>query len=53
MRTKWAPFNPDTENFLFNLELAKQLIEFVEYVVAHEMAHLLKRTHKGVFQGTA
>ena len=37
-------------NLLFNLELAKQPVECVEYVVAQELAHLLERTHNGVFQ---
>ena len=50
MKTKWGSCNPDTGNLLFNLELAKQPIECVEYVVAHELAHLLERTHNGVFQ---
>lgn len=50
MKTKWGSCNPDTGNLLFNLELAKQPVECVEYVVAHELAHLLERTHNGVFQ---
>jgi predicted metal-dependent hydrolase len=50
MKTKWGSCNPDTGNLLFNLELAKQPIECVEYVVALELAHLLERTHNGVFQ---
>lgn len=50
MKTKWGSCNPDTGNLLFNLELAKQPIECVEYVVAHELAHLLERTHNGIFQ---
>jgi predicted metal-dependent hydrolase len=50
MKTKWGSCNRDTSNFLFNLELAKEPIECVEYVVAQELAHLLERTHNGVFQ---
>jgi len=50
MRTKWGSCNPETANLLFNLELAKQPEECVEYVVAHELAHLLERTHNGNFQ---
>lgn len=50
MKTKWGSCNPDTGNLLFNLELAKQPVECVEYVVAHEIAHLLERTHNGIFQ---
>ena len=46
----WGSCNPLTANLLFNLELAKQPLECVEYVVAHELAHLLERTHNGIFQ---
>ena len=50
VRTKWGSCNPDTGNLLFNLELAKKPFECIEYVVLHELLHLLERTHNEVFR---
>ena len=50
MRTKWGSCNPKMGTLLFNLELAKLPVECVEYVVAHELAHLIERTHNATFQ---
>ncbi len=33
----------------FNLELAKKPVQCVEYIVAHELAHLLERNHTDRF----
>jgi predicted metal-dependent hydrolase len=30
---------------LFNLQLAQQPVECIEYIVVHELAHLRERTH--------
>ncbi|EIM74402.1 hypothetical protein A3SI_16125 [Nitritalea halalkaliphila LW7] len=49
MRTKWGSCNTDKGNLLFNIELAKKPYDCIEYVVVHELAHLLERTHNDNF----
>ena len=41
--------NPTAGNVRFNSELAKKPPEFLEYVVVHEMVHLLESTHNQRF----
>jgi predicted metal-dependent hydrolase len=50
MKTKWGSCNPKSGNILINLELAKKPIECIEYIVAHELTHLIERTHNSNFQ---
>jgi predicted metal-dependent hydrolase len=45
MKTKWGTCNPDRGMIWLNLELAKKPPECLEYVVVHEMIHLLERNH--------
>lgn len=45
MKTKWGSCNPTSRRLWFNLELAKKPVQCVEYIVAHELAHLLERNH--------
>lgn len=45
MKTKWGSCNPDTGNLRFNLELAAKHPDCAEYVVVHELAHLVVRGH--------
>lgn len=45
MKTKWASCNPRSARLWFNLELAKKPTRCVEYLVVHEMVHLLERGH--------
>lgn len=49
MRTKWGSCNTENQRILFNLELAKKPLEAIEYVVAHELTHLLERRHNDIF----
>lgn len=49
MRTKWGTCNPEAKRIWLNLELAKKPAECLEYIVVHEMAHLLERTHNDRF----
>ena len=49
MKTKWGSCNPRSESIRLNTELAKKLPECLEYVVVHEMAHLLEPTHNNRF----
>lgn len=50
MRTRWGSCNPDTGRILINLELAKKPRECLEFIVVHEMVHLLERTHSDRFR---
>ncbi|MGH3220486.1 MAG: M48 family metallopeptidase [Streptosporangiaceae bacterium] len=45
MKTKWGSCNRETGHIWFNLELAKKHPLCLEYIVVHEMAHLLERNH--------
>jgi predicted metal-dependent hydrolase len=49
MKTKWGSCNRQTGHIWFNLELAKKHPLCLEYIVVHEMAHLLERNHGGRF----
>jgi len=50
MSARWGSCNPEKAKVIFNLELAKKPDNCVEYVVAHELAHLIERTHDNRFQ---
>lgn len=50
MRTKWGSCNTENGNILINIELAKKPIESIEYVVAHELIHLIERNHNDNFK---
>jgi predicted metal-dependent hydrolase len=45
MKTKWGSCNRETGHVCFNLELAKKHPRCLEYIVVHELAHLLERGH--------
>lgn len=45
MKTKWGSCNPATQRVWFNLELAKKPVLCLEYIVVHELVHLLERHH--------
>ncbi len=49
MKTKWGSCNPASRSLLLNLELAKKPPEFLEYIVVHELMHLLEPTHSPRF----
>lgn len=49
MKTRWGTCNPDAKRIWLNLELAKKPSEQLEYVVVHEMVHLLERKHNKTF----
>lgn len=49
MKTRWGTCNPDTGRILFNLELAKKPVQCLEYLVVHELTHLLERHHTDRF----
>jgi predicted metal-dependent hydrolase len=50
MKTKWGSCNANAARLWFNLELAKKHPRCVEYIVLHEMTHLLERPHSERFR---
>ncbi|MBP5672072.1 MAG: M48 family metallopeptidase [Victivallales bacterium] len=50
MRARWGSCNSKAKVIYFNLELAKKPISCVEYIVVHELAHLLEKSHNDRFQ---
>ena len=49
MKTKWGSCNPVSGRLWFNLELAKKPVQCLEYIVVHELTHLLERHHNERF----
>lgn len=49
MKTKWGSCNHLAGSIRFNTELVKKPKDLVEYVVVHEMAHLVEPTHSEQF----
>ena len=49
MKTKWGACNENAKRIWLNLELAKKLTQCLEYIVVHEMMHLLERHHNDRF----
>lgn len=49
MKTRWGTCNIQAQRIWLNLELAKKRPELLEYVVVHEMVHLLERLHNKRF----
>lgn len=49
MKTRWGACNPDARRIWLNLELIKKPPSCVEYIVVHEMVHLLERRHNAQF----
>lgn len=50
MKTKWGSCIPQKAKIIVNLELAKKPKECLEYIVAHEIVHLLEPTHNDRFK---
>ncbi|MCC5915862.1 MAG: M48 family metallopeptidase [Cryomorphaceae bacterium] len=49
MRTKWGACNIDDKRIWLNLELAKKPRIHLEYIIVHELVHLLERHHNDRF----
>ena len=45
MKTKWGGCNPTARTLRLNTELAKKPKACLEYIIVHEMSHLLEPTH--------
>lgn len=51
MKTKWGGCNHRAGNIRLNTELVKKPKDLLEYVVVHEMLHLIQPTHSEHFTG--
>jgi len=49
MKTRWGSCTPHSCTIRLNLELAKKSPECLEYVIVHELAHLLEPSHNSRF----
>ncbi|MDF2543203.1 MAG: putative metal-dependent hydrolase [Herbinix sp.] len=50
MKTRWGTCNVRDQRICLNLQLAKKSIPCLEYVIVHELVHLLERSHNHVFK---
>ena len=49
MKTKWGACTPKAGRIWLNLELIKKPVQCLEYIVVHELAHLIERLHNERF----
>ncbi len=49
MKTRWGSCSPGTGSIRLNTDLARKPRECLEYLVVHEMVHLLEPTHNARF----
>ncbi len=49
MKTKWGTCNIKARRIWLNLELVKKPIHCLEYIIVHELVHLLERLHNDRF----
>lgn len=49
MKTRWGTCNTRSRKIWINLELAKKSRSCLEYIVVHELTHLLERYHNKTF----
>ena len=50
MKNKWGSCNTDKKEINFNLDLAKKKDSEIQYVVIHELLHLIERNHNKNFR---
>lgn len=50
MKTRWGTCNIRTKQICLNLQLARKPMKCLEYVVVHELVHLLEQSHNKVFK---
>ena len=49
MRTLWGSCNNIKKTITLNLELSKKPLECLEYIIVHELIHLIERSHNHKF----
>ena len=50
MRTKWGSCNPEAGRIWLNVELAKKAPQCLDYIIVHELIHLIERQHSARFE---
>lgn len=50
MKTKWGTCNVRSRRILLNLQLAKKPIICLQYVIVHELMHLIEKSHGAAFK---
>ena len=50
MKTRWGSCTPKSRCIRFNLELIKRAPKCIEYIVVHELVHLLEASHNSNFK---
>lgn len=50
MKTRWGSCNPGARRIWLNLELAKKPVSCLEFILVHEMVHVLERHHNERFR---
>ena len=48
-KTRWGACNPQSRRIWLNLELAKKPVQCLEYIIVHELVHLMERHHNDRF----
>ena len=51
MKTRWGSCNRKNKRIWINLELAKKPLHCLEFIIVHELTHLLERHHNDRFKG--
>ena len=51
MTTRWGTCNPKTGKLWFNVHLAEKPPECLDYIIVHELTHLVERGHNARFYG--
>ncbi len=49
MKTKWGACSTNARRIWLNLELAKKPVQCIEYLIVHELTHLIERHHNDRF----
>lgn len=49
MKTKWGTCNTEAARIWLNLELARKPVGCIEYIIVHELVHLLEYSHNARF----
>lgn len=49
MKTRWGTCNTKAKRIWINLELAKKPLNCLEYIIVHELIHLLEKKHNANF----
>lgn len=50
MRAEWGSCQQKKRTLLFNLELARVPMQYIDYVIVHELAHLVVSNHSRLFE---